>query len=162
MTVTFNAFEVFEIAEQIERNGARFYRRAAEIFDGPDICKVFLRLAEWEIKHERTFAGMKRQLSELSREPRSVSAGERLPDPTVMAGLAAFGIRPDPADELVGRQNEADTLRMAVQKEKDAIVFYNGLKEFVPAGGAKDKIDDIIKEEMRHVRILNRLQKRRQ
>ncbi|MHC4426027.1 MAG: ferritin-like domain-containing protein [Planctomycetota bacterium] len=162
MTVIFNAFEVFEIAEQIERNGAKFYRRAAEIFDGPDICKVFLRLAEWEIKHEQTFAGMKKQLSERSRQPRNVSPEERLPDPKVMAGLTAFGIRPEPADELSGKQSEVDTLKMAVQKEKDSIVFYNGLKDFVPAGDAKDKIDDIIKEEMRHIRILNRLQKRKE
>jgi rubrerythrin len=162
MTVTFNAFEVFEIAEQIERNGAKFYHRAAEILDGPDICKVFLRLAKWETKHEETFAGMKKQLSELCREPRNVNPEDRLPDPKVMAGLTAFGIRPDPADEVSGKQSEVDTLKMAVQKEKDSIVFYNGLKGFVPARTAKDKIDDIIKEEMRHIRILNRLQKRRE
>ena len=31
MSYEFNADEVFEIAERIERNGARFYRRAAEL-----------------------------------------------------------------------------------------------------------------------------------
>jgi len=30
MPIPFNADEVFEMAEQIERNGARFYRAAAE------------------------------------------------------------------------------------------------------------------------------------
>ncbi len=30
MPQRFNADEIFEIAEQIERNGAAFYRRAAE------------------------------------------------------------------------------------------------------------------------------------
>ena len=30
MGITFNANEVFEMAEEIERNGAKFYRQAAE------------------------------------------------------------------------------------------------------------------------------------
>ncbi len=46
MTVTFNAIEVFEIAEQIERNGTNFYIRAAELFDDPNTCQMFLRLAQ--------------------------------------------------------------------------------------------------------------------
>ncbi len=41
MGVEFNAFEAFEIAEKIERNGARFYRRAAELFDDPGLAKLF-------------------------------------------------------------------------------------------------------------------------
>ena len=155
MTVTFNAFEVFEIAEQIERNGTNFYFRAAELFDDPDICQMFLRLAEWEKEHELTFARMKQQLSEQSRHAGISEADDLLPDPRVMAGLAVFGIRSDPAGELRGRQEKTDIIRRAVEKEKDSIVFYHGLKEFVPAGADKGKIDDIIKEEMRHIVILD-------
>ena len=155
MNVTFNAFEVFEIAEQIERNGTNFYIRAAELFDDPDICQMFLRLAEWEKEHELTFARMKQQLPEQSLQASTSEADDLLPDPRVMAGLAVFGIRSEPAEVLRGRQEKTDIIRRAVEKEKDSIVFYHGLKEFVPAGADKDKIDDIIKEEMRHIVILD-------
>ena len=155
MTVTFNAFEVFEIAEQIERNGTDFYIRAAELFDNPDTRQMFLRLAEWEAEHEKTFARMKQQLSEQSGSTGTSEAGDLLPDPRAMAGLAVFGIRTDPTEELRGRQEERDIIRRAVEKEKDSIVFYHGLKEFVPAGADKEKIDDIIKEEMRHIVTLD-------
>jgi len=155
MNVTFNAFEVFEIAEQIERNGTNFYIRAAELFNDPDICQMFLRLAELEKEHELTFAQMKQQLSEQSRHAGTSESEDLLPDPRVMAGLAVFGIRSDPAEELRGRQEKTDIIRRAVEKEKDSIVFYHGLKEFVPAGADKNKIDDIIKEEMRHIVILD-------
>ena len=64
MTRAFNAFEVFEIAEQIERNGAAFYRKAAGLFDQPQLVRMFLDLARWEAKHEEVFASMRRQLSE--------------------------------------------------------------------------------------------------
>jgi rubrerythrin len=155
MTVTFNAFEVFEIAEQIERNGTNFYIRAAELFDDPNTCQMFLRLAEWEKEHEQTFAQMKQQLSEQNRHASTPAPDDLLPDPRVMAGLAVFGIRSDPAEELRGRQEKTDIIRRAIEKEKDSIVFYHGLKEFVPARADKDKIDDIIKEEMRHIVILD-------
>jgi rubrerythrin len=155
MTVTFNAFEVFEIAEQIERNGINFYIRAAELFDDPDICQMFLRLAEWEKEHEETFAQMKQQILEQNRPAGTSESDDLLPDPRVMAGLAVFGIRSDPAGELRGRQGKTDIIRRAVEKEKDSIVFYHGLKEFVPTHADKNKIDDIIKEEMSHIVILD-------
>ena len=155
MTVTFNAFEVFEIAEQIERNGTNFYIRAAELFDDPNICQMFLRLAEWEKEHELFFARMKQQLSEQSRQASTSEPDDLLPDPRVMAGLAVFGIRSYPAEEMHGRQEKTDIIRRAVEKEKDSIVFYHGLKEFVPAGADKNKIDDIIKEEMGHIVTLD-------
>jgi rubrerythrin len=155
MTVKFNAFEVFEIAEQIERNGTNFYIRAAELFDDPDIRRMFLALAEWEKEHERTFARMKQQVSEQSRRTNTSEVGGSLPDPRVMAGLAVFGIRTNPAEELYGKQNRKDIIRRSVEKEKDSIVFYHGLKEFVSAEADKDRIDDIIREEMRHIVILD-------
>jgi rubrerythrin len=155
MTVKFNAFEVFEIAEQIERNGTNFYIRAAELFDDPDVRRMFLALAEWEKEHERTFARMKQQVSKQGRRENTSEAYDLLPDPRVMAGLAVFGIRTNPAEELYGKQNKKDIVRRAVEKEKDSIVFYHGLKEFVSAEADKDRIDDIIKEEMRHIVILD-------
>lgn len=161
MTVTFNTLEVLDIAEQIERNGAQFYRRAAEIFDDSRICKMFIRLAKWEAKHEQVFARMRKQLSQLSQEPRPPGPEEMLPEPKVMAGLAVFGIKPDPADELGAKESDVDILRRCIEKEKDSIVFYSGLKDFVPTRAGKEKIDDIIKEEMRHIRILNRFRKTR-
>ena len=108
MTVTFNAFEVFEIAEQIERNGTDFYIRAAELFDDPKTREMFLRLAEWERQHEQTFARMKEQLSEKDRQQIALESEDFLPDPRVMAGLAVFGIRSDPAKELHGKQNRTE------------------------------------------------------
>jgi rubrerythrin len=155
MTVTFNAFEVFEIAEQIERNGADFYIRAAELFDDHKISEMFLRLAEWEKQHEQTFVRMKEQLSEKDRQQISSGSDALLPEPRVMAGMAVFGIRSKPAEELRGRQEKTDIIRRAVEKEKDSIVFYHGLKEFVPIEANKEKIDDIIKEEMKHIVILD-------
>jgi rubrerythrin len=155
MTRTFNAFEAFEIAEQIERNGARFYRKAAEMFDDARVSGLFLKLAEWEKVHEELFADMRKQLSEQGRRLRTFDPQDAPLDAKAMAGLAAFGLNPDPSGELHGAESRQDVLKMAVQKEKDSIVYYTGLKGFVPPDAGRDKIDDVIKEELRHIGILN-------
>jgi len=155
MTRTFNAFEAFEIAEQIERNGARFYRKAAEMFDDARVSETLLKLAEWEKVHEEVFADMRKQLSEQGRELRTFDPQDAPLDAKAMAGLAAFGLTPDPSHELHGAESRQDVLKIAVQKEKDSIVYYTGLKDFVPPDAGRDRIDDVIKEELRHIGILN-------
>ncbi|MCJ7777478.1 MAG: ferritin family protein [Sedimentisphaerales bacterium] len=155
MSVEFNAFEAFQIAERIEHNGAVFYRRSSELFDNPRICKLFLQLADWEKGHEEVFANMRKQLSGEAPGQRIFKPEDVPFDPKAMAGLAVFGKRAEPSDELSGKESVIDILKMAVEKEKDSIVYYTGLKGFVSAQAGKDKIDDIIKEEYRHIGILS-------
>ncbi|MCJ7673880.1 MAG: hypothetical protein MUO33_01875, partial [Sedimentisphaerales bacterium] len=108
-SIELNAFEAFEIAEKIERNGAGFYRRAAELFDDPHISKMFRQLADWEKGHQQLFADMRKQLFEQSRELRTFKPDDSLlPDAQAMAGLAVFGIKPDPAEELTGKESKAE------------------------------------------------------
>lgn len=155
MTVTLNPLEIFEIAEQIERNGATFYRRAAALYEHSDVSHLFLRLADWESEHEKIFAHMKQTMFSADTAPTSFRPGETPPDPKMMAGLAVFGVRPDPSEELNGRETQDDILRKAVEKEKDSIVFYNGLKFFLSNAADQDILNRIITEEMRHIRILH-------
>jgi rubrerythrin len=154
MSRTFSATEVFEIAEQIERNGAVFYRKAAQRFRDSEAGGIFAKLADREVEHEAAFAALRKQLA---KEPEELSRfdSEDLPvDAKAMAGLSAFGINADATDELAGCKTQVDALKIALQKEKDTIVFYTGLKEFVPVAVAVKEIGNIIAEELRHVRIM--------
>ena len=56
MMYDFNADDIFEIAEQLERNGATFYRTAAGAVTDADAKGFLLKLAEMEDAHEKTFA----------------------------------------------------------------------------------------------------------
>ena len=155
MGVEFNAFEVFEIAEKIERNGAKFYRRAAELFDDSRTHNMFLQLAEWETVHEQVFADMRKELSAQGPELRTFKPeNDVVFDAQSMAGLAVFGNRMEPSEELTGKESITDVLKSAIEKEKDSIIFYTGLKDFIPPAAGQDKISDIIREEMHHIRIL--------
>lgn len=155
MAVEINVSEVFEIAEKIERNGAKFYRKAAELFDDFNIRSLFQELAGWELRHEQIFTRMRKQLSESGYEVKTPKSKDDLfLDAQTMAGLAVFGIKPDPSEVFSGKMNKHDIIKIAIEKEKDSIVYYTGLMGFVPDQIGKDKIDDIIKEEMHHIRIL--------
>ncbi|MHC4436648.1 MAG: ferritin family protein [Planctomycetota bacterium] len=155
MVVNLNASEIFEIAVQIERNGAKFYRAAAELFDDSRVHNLFLQLVDWETSHEQVFADMR---NELVAQGPELSAFETesdvIFDAQSMAALAVFGNSMGPSAELTGKESITDILKGAIEKEKDSIIFYTGLKDFVPAGTGRDKIADIIKEEMRHIIIL--------
>jgi len=155
MSITFNAFEIFEMAEQIERNGAKFYRTAAKAFKDSGIAQTLLELADMEDAHEKVFADMRKQLSEKRR-------GFMAFDPEnqmalylqAMAGGRVFDMKKDPAKQLAGVDNVADILKMAIDAEKDSIVFYIGLKNFVPPKAGKDRVEAIINEEMGHLILL--------
>ena len=55
MSYDLNAYEIFEIAGQIERNGARFYGIATKSIGNPSAKELFLGLSEMENEHEKTF-----------------------------------------------------------------------------------------------------------
>jgi len=153
MAYDFNSDEVFEMAEQIERNGALFYRKAADSVDDPAGKKLLLDFAAMEDEHEKTFAALRKDLSEKDKTATTF-------DPE---GEAALYLR-SLADARVFFEKKIDTssmkeiLKAAILAEKDSIVFYLGMKEMVPEKFGKTKIDAIIKEEMGHIKLLsNRL-----
>ncbi|MFZ2146605.1 MAG: hypothetical protein WAV28_05235, partial [Sedimentisphaerales bacterium] len=53
------------------------------------------------------------------------------------------------------KETAEDILNYAIEAEKNSIIFYTGLKNFVSAKAGKDKVDEIIQEEMDHIAELN-------
>ncbi|MBG0778446.1 MAG: rubrerythrin, partial [Desulfotignum balticum] len=64
MAYDFNVNEVFEMAIQIEANGANFYRKAAELQKEPDNKAFLEKLARMEDKHKVIFESMQKEVSE--------------------------------------------------------------------------------------------------
>ena len=150
MAYDFNADEIFEMAEQIERNGASFYRKAADSVDETAEKKLLLDFAAMEDEHEKTFAALRKDLSEKDKTAMTF-------DPEGEAALYLRAL----ADARVFFEKKIDTssmkeiLKAAILAEKDSIVFYLGMKEMVPEKFGKTKIDAIIKEEMGHIKLLS-------
>ena len=151
MAYDFTADDVFEMAEKLEKNGAQFYRSAAENADDPEAKAFLMRLAEMEDAHEKTFALLRSNLSENAK-------AATVFDPQHESALYLRAL----ADTQVFFEKEIDLssmraiLKAAILAEKDSIVFYLGMKDMVPDTLGKDKLDKIIKEEMGHIRILSK------
>ena len=156
MAITFNADEIFEMAEEIERNGAKFYRQAAGNAADREAKQMLLDLAAMEDNHFNTFQEMRKQLSGREKE-------EIVFDPDnqsalylqAMADSRGWEGKISPTEELTGSEKMEDVLKAAIIAEKDSVVFYVGLKDLVPAKLGQDKVEAIIKEEMGHIATLS-------
>jgi len=152
MSYDYNANDILEMAIQIEKNGAVFYRNASESISDPTHKQLLLDLASMEDQHEKTFSEMKAVLSE--KEKKSTAF-----DPDEEAGLYLKAL----ADTRVFFEKESpgastsmkEILKEAILAEKDSIVFYLGMKEFVPEKFGKNRVEQIIKEEMGHIKLLS-------
>ena len=156
MSISFNAIEVFEIAERIERNSVNFYLKAAEALSNENLSAILLSLAEFEKEHEKIYANMRKQISTkewniTAFDPENEMALylQRIADSRI------FDPEKDPAEQLQDKGTTEDILNFAIQSEKDKIIFYLGLKNYVPAISGKNKVDEIIDEEMNHIAELN-------
>lgn len=156
MTVTFNAFEVFEMAEQIEKNGVEFYQKAAENFKDSDAHNTLLELADWEKQHVATFVAMKNELTEEQRQPVVFDPDDEAAlYLQVIADGHVFNVKEGSSRLLTGKESLKDIYNTAIGMEKESVVFYTILKDLVPADAGKDKVQTIIKEEISHIGILN-------
>ena len=156
MGVTFNAFEIFEMAEQIERNGIMFYQKAAHCVSSAKTRQALTMLAEMERGHEKIFADMRKQLSDKDSDLRAFD-----PESEMSLYLQAlvsghvFDLDKDLSEELSVDADIEEIRTIAIGAEKDSIAFYLGMKELVPTAAGKDKVDHIIREEMKHIAMLN-------
>ena len=155
MSITFNADEVFEMAEEIESNGAKFYRQAAEKATDENIKQLLLDMASMESHHLKTFGEMREQLNAKEKE-------ETVYDPDdeaaqylqTMADSRGWEGRVSPTQQLTGTESMTELLEIALNSEKESVVFYFGLKSLVSEKAGKDKVEKIILEELKHISTL--------
>jgi rubrerythrin len=157
MTVSFNADEVFEMAEQIERNAAQFYREAGAKTSEPQTKNIFLRLAAMEDGHLRTFQQMRKTLSDQEKggttfDPEGEASLylQAMADDRGFEGMKGRGVK------LTGHESTPELLEIAIDAERNSILYYVGLREMVPTEAGRDKIQAIISEEVRHAADLRR------
>jgi len=149
--MSFIAEEVFEMAEQLERNGREFYRAAALGSEG-DAVELFNRLADMEKRHEDIFHGMRNE-----RTPEESIPSTADPDDLANKYLRSmvegkiFHLAGDPKKKLSGFKSPEEILKYAISLEKEAIAFYVGIKDSMSREADRDRIDEIISEEKSHV-----------
>ena len=157
MAITFNADEIYNIAEQIERNGQKFYHDSAGRV-GDSVAKQVLQdLAKMEVGHLKFFQALHADLSEQARE-------EITWDPDGQAGAylkaAAdshiFKTNADPTSLLEDNADAREILELALQFEKDSVIYFLGVADVVPAHLGKANVLELAQQERNHIVLIQR------
>ena len=152
MSISFNADEIYEMAEQIERNGAKFYREAAASAADADVKKLLLDMAAMEDGHQMIFEQMRKELTEEEKGVNTYGPdNEAAQYLRTMADFHGTEGKAGTDEKLTGKESLEEILKIALQAEKNSIAFYVGIKDLVPSKAGKDRIHHIIIEEMTHV-----------
>ncbi|MGM0787373.1 MAG: ferritin family protein [Thermodesulfobacteriota bacterium] len=145
----FSADDIFKLAEDIEVNGEQFYEKAAEDVSDPKGKDMLLGLADMERNHKRMFEQMRSELKEREKAETAFDPeGDAERYLKALADIRVFFEKP------IDTSSMENILKSAIQAEKDSIVLYVGMKELVPEKYGKNRIENIIKEEMGHIRLL--------
>jgi rubrerythrin len=118
---------------------------------------MLIDLAVMEDGHLRTFEQMRKELAGPEKK-------EMVFDPDNQAALYLQAMadsrgtegKIDQTQKLTGKEKTEDILKIAINSEKNSVVFYVGLKDLVPTETGKDKVKEIITEEMGHIAVLNK------
>jgi rubrerythrin len=154
----FNVFEVLRIAEEVEHKAATFYLQAAERFADREHREIYYNLASWRAKHEQAWTRIRREYSERTGQFGTFDPDDYVvSNPQVMAGLTSFGTDADGLGHPTGHETRAQVVRDAIRRSEGVVIFYGGLREFASDPASQGTIDDMIAEETRHIRLLNRL-----
>ena len=157
MSIPYSADEIFEMAEQIERNGAKFYRKAAELAQRADVRDLLTSLAKMEDGHEAMFISLRENLPNEASQPSVFDPyGETSLYLQAAADSHVFNVRKDVRELLTGKETAEEILNMAIGFEKDSIVFFLGMRDMVPENMGKKEIGILVEQEMTHLADLSK------
>ena len=142
--------EVVDQALQTEKLGYQFYTTMIQRFEKEeDMKKLFAFLAKEEVHHEKTFAEMLAQLKDA--EPVNWEDAEQYLRAIVESEFFLGKNKALPSMEHV--KTVEDAVDFAIEFEKQTVLYFHGLKDWVKE---KEIVDRIIDEEKKHIMQLNK------
>ncbi|MBU2498535.1 MAG: ferritin family protein [Proteobacteria bacterium] len=142
--------EILALAIQLEKNGEKFYREGLKRVSNPQMVSLLRRLAEEELKHIETFSEMKKRAS--GDQPFTDEAGQ-----SILVGIVGdqtFSLKEENLETLGGPE---ELIQIALEFERDTILFFGFLRTLAQKDGAIKELDVIIEEENRHINLLEEM-----
>jgi len=158
MANRYSLSEVLRIAEEIERNGQKFYTQAAAKTKDPAVKQLLRELAEKEKEHEEVFAQMREHYCRASDAHEVDPTGEVAAYIHSLAETHVFNLNKDVTKLLLSLQTPESILELAIGFEKDTIAYFSALKNAVRSEN-KEKVELLIQEEVGHIRLLQETRK---
>jgi rubrerythrin len=148
--------EIVEIGIEKEKKRRDFYALAAEHFKGKkELAELFTRLRDWEDEHIRKFQQIRDTVSQAQYTESYSGETEAYMDALVDSDLYAK-ITPEKFASIV--QSPIDALQKGIGFEKDAILFFGSLAQFIDPQ-SKEIVEKLIAEERQHMLYLFNMKK---
>lgn len=148
MSILFSASEIITMAVEIEKNGMAFYNALAARSKNEKAREIYTILAAEEVQHQVTFKKMLTSLKELE-----LTASEEDEYNNYLGALTSSRVFSSDVDVdalLAEADTELAAINMAIDAEKDSILFYY---ELLGQAGSEDSeaIEQVINEEKTHL-----------
>ncbi len=143
--------EVIEQAVRTERLGYEFYTRMSKRFErNIDLQKLFKKLAEKEIEHEKTFSALKDTIED--EEPEGwEDVSEYL---RAIVESEFFLGKSKSLPNLAAVTTVKKAVKFALGFEKETLLYYYAIRDTIK-GEEKKIVEKIISEEKSHIRWLS-------
>jgi len=161
MDYFFNAEEIFHIAVMIEDNGEKFYNHVSATTKDARTKEVCIKLAGQEHKHRLLFEKL---LSDVVNKKGAMYNIADFPqeDLSYLKAVSDSNVftRALNLKDVSGKiKNARDAAIIALDFEKDSILFFIQMKKFTRPEWGQAEIDKLIEQEQEHIVTLTALLK---
>lgn len=148
MSTHLDVNEILDFAIHMEQKGYEFYTESAKKFNDLKLTQLFHLLAEQELNHERIFKKMKEKTGPL----KSTAFDDKVEETQMKDHLGEFlfGKKKSLKEKAKTLQTIEEAVQLALSIEKDSVVFYTALKNYVDKE-YETVIEKVIHEEVSHV-----------
>lgn len=149
-----NEIEAIKIGIDIEQQGFKFYASAEEHAKDPNIGELFGWLAKEELNHIDDFKSL---LDTLLKDKEKLTGYD---DPAVTEYLRylvkahIFSSPEETARLSEHTEDQIEAINIAIQLEKDSIMFYTELMENSQSPEGMKAFAHLIEEEKKHLKLL--------
>jgi rubrerythrin len=147
--------DIIELAIQIEQNAENVYRHALKKISSPKLVSTLRWLADEEVEHAKWFHQLKQTVNTEVKDPAVEAMGKSVLSDVL--GSQSFSLKEADFSELSQLE---DLISLAVEFEKDKVIFYKMLRPFIEDKETLDFLENIIDEETNHIRELSTLMDR--
>ena len=137
------------MAIQLEKNAETFYREALAKVSTPVLEPILVCLADEEREHAEWFERLKKVVEEAE------AGGERgeirAADLRSLVGDQKFSLAEVDLAEI---DSTEALIELAVEHEKDTILFYQMLQSFIQSPETTKELDEVIAQEEQHIKLL--------
>ncbi len=149
MAGIFRANEIVQAAVEAEKKGEEFYRCLAGRVQNREVKELFEDLAQEETKHQQRFQELLDRLEPAELPAHSDQEEYEAYFDALINSHMLFSCG---WGEFLLNQvsNEADALKLAMNFERDSLLFFKEMKSFVPES-EKKIVQQCVDEERRHL-----------